>query len=258
MSESTYDSPQTIPTTDHRPYYSYRVTVCHDQIDGIINILDNYSQDYCGVMHGGDSDTAAAHFHIIMLDFDVKKVDAFRKRMTVCYNAKGNEFHAGKFMKNDFMEALTYFSHDNMGYFHKPADKWIQYISKAPAWVKHDKVRPPKDHRPRERLGDPTLTYSNLVKQALLYRTEHKMDSNSLERILDTMVQQSSWIPSRDLVSNGVPLDLHRIFQHRMGLSVYKGKWSQPHTQSEKKKEWADQPMYYHDPNLIQSDQTSI
>lgn len=245
-------------STDRPPYYSYRVTLAHSFESDVVQVLRKYSDDWCGVKHNPDADDHNPHFHFVIMDFDTKKVDAFKKAMCLKFSQKGNGFHAGKFRTNDVMEALTYFSHDPVGYLHFPHDSWQKRIIDAPKWQPHGPASRASNKRPRERLGDPTLTYSNLVKQAVLYRTNHAMDTCSLECVLDRMVSKGGWIPSRDLVTNGVPEDLHAIFASRVNGHAYKGSWSRPHEPSDRKKEWLDRPVsdararLYHDPSLIQ------
>lgn len=243
-------------SASYRPgseYYSYRVNMSIGLADTFVNVVRKYSDNYCIVAHNPDADDHNPHFHCIMLDFDKKKVDAFRKKMTVDFKATGNEFHAGRFRTNDFMEALTYFSHDPVRYWFYP-DTWAERIKDAPAWQPNAGG---SSHRgPRQRLGDPVLTYSNLVKQALLFRTSHQMDTHSLGNVLSRMVSQGSWLPSRELVSNGVPRELHELFASRIDKRVVVQDWMYPHDRSSKKMEWADQPdkraKIVHDPAVIQ------
>jgi hypothetical protein len=104
----------------------------------------------------------------------------------------------------------------------------------------------------KERLGDPVLTYSNLVKQAIKFRNEHMADCNSLQNVLSRMVHQSSWIPSRELLRNGVPRELHEIFLDRVTKRQRDYDWMKPHVPSDDKQKWLDrvdhEPIICRDP----------
>jgi len=228
-------------------YFSYRVTVGHEFVDQVCDICKKYSDDWCLVMHNPDGDDHNPHYHMIFCDFRVKGVDPAKK--VAClqkafkdkFNGKGNKFHAGKWMTNDVLQALQYFSHDPVGYRHFPAS-WADRIREAPVWEpKHG----PSNHSGprRERLGDPVLTLSNIVKQAIKFRDTHCMDTHSLQNVVSRMVCQGGWIPSRDISTNGIPRLYHDIFRGRvLGFRGFDPSQFYPHDPCERRREWLDRP----------------
>jgi hypothetical protein len=119
-------------------------------------------------------------------------------------------------------------------FYQSDQPKWKQYISDSPTFEKGlETVR-----KKREKLSDPVLTYSNLLKQAMIYRNTHMADSNSLQNVLSRMVNQSNWVPSRELVTNGVPRELHEMFVDRCNKTVRDYDWLRPHRPSDEKSKW--------------------
>jgi len=228
-------------------YYSYRLTIGHEFKDEVAAICRKYSDDWCFVMHNPDADDHNPHYHFVFMDLhqkgrDHKKhVDNLQKAFKDRFKGKGNEFHAGKWRDNDVEQALQYFSHDPVSYVHYP-DSWAPRIKDAPAWVPKDGSSGSTHRGPREKLGDPVLSYSNLVKQAVKYRATHCMDTSSLTNVLSRMVNQDSWIPSRDLLNNGVPRELHELFAARLHKRKWDPDWMYPHDRSEDKQKWLDRP----------------
>lgn len=235
-------------STNLPTYFSYRVTVGHEFVDDVASICRKYSNDWCMVLHNPDADDHNPHYHIIFCDWRLpgvdpaKKVANLQKAFKDRFNGKGNQFHAGKWMSNDPEQALQYFSHDPVRYLHMPAS-WSDRIKAAPAWVpKNGSSSGPSNSRRRERLGDPVLTLSNCIKQAVIYRHNHQMDTYSLQNVLSRMVCQSGWTISRDIESNGIPRTFHDIFRHRCGGRKPDLICFAPHDKSAKKLEWADRP----------------
>lgn len=242
---STSDPVSTSPPT----YFSYRVTIGHEFVDQVCDICKKYSDNWCFVMHNPDEDDHNPHYHFVFCDWrrpgvdHAKQVANMQKAFKDKFHGKGNAFHAGKWRDNDpYVNALQYFSHDPVGYRHFPAS-WADHIKAAPAWVpKNGSSSGPTNRGPRERLGDPTLTFTNVVKQALRYRELHCMDTCSLPNVVSRMVNQGCWIPSRDLLTNGIPRDLHDLFRCRVRKERWEPNWLLPHDRSSRKQEWLDLP----------------
>lgn len=239
-------------------YWSVRITLGHEHVDRLCTLIRHYSSDWCMVAHNPDNDEHNPHFHLVVLDFlsePKKKVMAFVKRLKETFQLGGNGGYSGKWRTNDVMEALTYFSHDPVFYKYYP-DSWDTRIKAAPAWKENGQSSRFTRGRPRERLGDPTLTFSSVLKQALKYRHAHQMDTSSLTNVLSRMVNEGGWIPSRELLTNGVPRELHELFECRVTKRKWDPDWMYPHVRSDRKQEWLDRPdrraKIIHDPNPIQ------
>lgn len=248
--ESTSDSVSTnLPT-----YFSYRLTISHEHVAQVYDICRVYSNDFCFVLHQADEAEKAPHYHFVFMSMPKKIVANMQKAFKDKYNGKGNKFHAGLSRDNDVIEALSYFSHDPVAYRYYP-DSWADRIKAAPPWIPNGPSRS-TDRRPREKLGDPILTYTNVVKQAVLYRGANNMDTSSLTNVISRMVNQGGWLPSRDLLLNGVPRDLHELFGARIHKRKWDPDWMYPHDRSEEKQKWLDRPdtraRIYPDPCLIQ------
>jgi len=221
-------------------YYQYRLTRPHTEWGVIREIITQYSPVFVVCLHMPDieeSECAKEHFHFALFGLTSRNADAMKQAIARHYNAKGNGLHAGLFRENHVRSAISYMKHDELGvFYHSGEDHWKQLINDAPVFVKglHTRGAPKK----RERLGDPTLTLSNILKQAKLFRDEHMQGTNSLQNVVSRMVNQSSWVPSRDLITNGVPREYHEMFITRCSKHEKVYDWMRPHVPSDSKQTW--------------------
>jgi len=229
--------------TDLEKYYAYRLTRPHLAWASIKPVVMKYSSDWICALHFPDeqeSDCMKEHFHFAFRDFDPKKVDAFKKYIANMYDAKGNGLHAGAWRDNHVSRAVGYMKHDErVQFYHSGQSYWDEFIETSETFEK----RPEKRARVfKEKLGDPTLTHGNLLKQALKFQQEHMCSELSLQNVLSRMVHQANWIPSRDLIRNGVPREFHEMFADRVTKSTREYAWMAPHVPSEDKARWLDRP----------------
>jgi hypothetical protein len=224
------------PTDRPDPYYQYRLTVKHSELDRVREFIESYSKDWAFCMHNPDSEDKEEHFHVVMRDFTHKTVDAFRKAVGKHFQRSGNGLHAGKFQTNHVSKAIGYFKHDpDVEIFHSGQDYWQEYIETEPAFVKSQAPKVLK-----ERQSHPVLTYANVLKQALKYRQEHKLRNELLSEIVEEMVNSHNWWPSRELLANGIPAETHQRFSDMVTNKRTRLAFWLPHERSEKKLEWAD------------------
>jgi len=239
MSLSPTDRPTDRPPTDRPdPYYQYRITVPHAELEFLLSSLRERSSDWALCTHHEDAEDKLEHFHVVMRDFDVKKVDAYKKAMCKHYSRSGNGLHAGKFQTNHVSKAIGYFKHDEHATFHHSGqDYWNEYWDTEPAFVKSNPVKVLK-----ESMSFPVLTYANVLKQALKYQREHCPRTHELSDVVEKMVHDHKWWPSRELLANGIPAQMHERFQDlQTGKRTRYAFWL-PHEPSEKKLEWQDRP----------------
>jgi hypothetical protein len=88
-----------------------------------------------------------------------------------------------------------------------------------------------------EPLSNPQLTMSNLLKQAIKYRIEKKIDSTDLGVVLRDMVSDN-WDPSRHLIRTGVPTEFYEIFHARCHQSTEPPdipEWAKPHRRKKRR-----------------------
>lgn len=219
------------------PYYQYRLTVPFASLRDVRKLLTFYSKDWALCMHKPDSEDSSEHFHMVMRDFDTKKIDAFRKAVCKHFSRQGNGLHAGKMQTgNHVSRAIGYFKHDpDCEIYHSGQPYWDDYIQNEPAFVKSEAPRVLK-----ERTNYPVLTYGNVLKQAIKYRKEHGLRTDSLSDVVEEMVNAHNWWPSRELLVNGIPAETHQRFSDMVQNKRTKLAFWLPHERSEKKLEWTD------------------
>lgn len=220
-------------------YLSYRITVDHIDVDKVKSIVTKYASEYIIWPHRGDSDIPKEHFHIIIPTQDKKLSDRLSKCFRTSYQRTGNGFHASKYFSNGVADAIAYLKHDASGDPVYEGSYWAKLISDTE--VKSFKRDTSRGTKPvREKLGDPMLTLSNLLKQCM----KHRDKETNLQLVIARM-QRDGWIPSRDLIVNGVPEEYYEIWDQRINKKdAYVATWMQPHQRSEKRKEYADVPCY--------------
>jgi len=245
MSHSPTDRPtdhSTDPTDRPDPYYQYRLTVPHAEQATVQKFIEQYSKDWAYCKHFPDEhegECKLEHFHAVFRDFVQKTVDAFKKAVSKHFARGGNCLHAGKFQDNHVSKAIGYFKHDDHAeIIHSGQSYWTEYVDTEPAFIKSGSKR----KLFKESASHPVLTYSNVLKQAAKYRTEHALKSSSLSEIVEHMVNEHNWWPSRELLTNGIPTETHQRFQDMVTAKRTKLAFWLPHERSEKKLEWADRP----------------
>jgi hypothetical protein len=242
---STVDRP-TDPTDRPPPYYQYRVTLPHAQHDEILTLVKMYSKDYAYCMHFPDTQEIGCqkeHFHLVFRDFTDDLVDSCKKRFAKHFKLAGNSFHSGKWRTNHISNAIGYFKHDEHAeIFHSGQAYWDEYVKTQPAFVKSlvPKVL-------KETMSYPQLTYANVLKQAHKYRAEYCPSSRTLSDVVEKMVTDHRWQPSRELLANGIPRGLHELFESQVSNKRPRLEFWLPHDLSDKKLEWTDKvsPGFY-------------
>lgn len=241
MSHSQNDRP-TDPTDRPDPYYQYRVTIPHERLVDLLDLIQRYSKDWCIAKHFPDDmedGCKQEHFHAVFRDFTQKTVDAFKKAVSKHFERAGNALHAGKFQDNHISKAIGYFKHDEHAEIqHSGQPYWDEYIETEPAFVKNPKTR----RVLKESQSHPVLTYANVLKQALKYRQEHALRTDLLAEVVEEMVNEHNWWPSRELLVNGIPAETHQRFRDLCTSKRTKLSFWLPHERSEKKQEWLDRP----------------
>lgn len=196
------------PPTD---YLSVRITLPHDVWYTIVSSILFDSDVYIAYPHVGTV-TQKPHWHILIPTISstaTKDGERYRKRVK---SAKlcGNESFSIKKQSNGILCGIQYCSREHTRPMVAGPDTQ-HWIDIAPSWVDRDQsvmaTKPVK-----ERLGSPTLTLSNVVKQCLKYSRQHPdrhhVETANMTEILHLMVQDG-WTPSRDILTKGIPRALH-------------------------------------------------
>lgn len=224
--------------TNHQPptdYISIRLTVPHDEWARIHRSILHDTDDYVAYPHSGKTNENP-HWHIFIGASNLRDAERYRKRVKTEFGS-GNAVFSLKFLHNGVLSAVQYGSREKT----KPmvSGAGSEWVSSAPSWVSRSELvsKPSK-----ERLGDPTLTLSNLLRQSVKFAREHMPESRSLQNVLSRMVNQHNWVPSRELIRNGVPRDFHLMFIHRMQNTSQEYQWMRPHVPTEDQLRWRERP----------------
>jgi hypothetical protein len=212
-------------------YISVRITVPHSDVEQVVKLCSDYN--YCIYMHKAGTDNE--HFHVCFPD---GKPEAIRQRLKRTWPDRGgNKFCSVKSYANGLRSFVFYCHHEGANPVFKD-QVWQGYVDeviKDGAYKKHDKTQSTGvDRKVRERLSNPQLTMSNLLRQSLKWARENDTGARDLGSVLKRMVNHG-WDPDYGLLSKGVPSEYYDIFAARMqGKSIEEQDWMKPHKRKER------------------------
>lgn len=204
-------------------YISMRITMPHDQWPLMKPAFDRYEYGYVVYPHCGTK-TNKEHFHaFIPWDGPVKEMDSLRLRMKRIFpDAKGNGFLSMKMMENPMVEAVTYGSKEKTTPWVR-GDACALLVELAPQWVPKEKVQSmipvesSGNKKPRVD-SDWQLTYANFVEVAVRHAREHpSMVGRGLKAVIQDVIKQTRWRPSKYMLTGGVPSFYEEDYQRRSG-----------------------------------------
>jgi len=222
--------PTDLPTT----YMSIRITRPHDMIDAVVKIFSDQPW-YLIYPHVGKQDENP-HFHILTPEMDKATQDSIAQRIRRAFSPlKGNALFSfsgddskSAIRTNGILSGIQYCTHEHSSptLSSETLRGWIQ---QAPEWLPRETLAMARKSKP-EKLGEPVLTLNNVVKQAIKFREQHRMETDNLATICNLMVLRHGWSVSRDIQVKGLPYHTHAIFRARLGQPVDRFDMFEPHT----------------------------
>ena len=207
-------------------YISVRVTLPHKDVDQVVKVASGYN--YCIYLHKAGTDNE--HFHVC---FPGGQPDAIRQRFKRAWPDRGgNGFICVKSFQNGLYNFVRYGHHEGAEPIFKE-ESWKSIIEEGLSYgvyKKRDKEEQSGTvKKVRERLSNPQLTRSNLLRQAVKYAREHNTGTLDLGSVLKRMVNDG-WDPDHGLWLHGATSDQYDIFAARMtGKSIEEQDWMKPH-----------------------------
>lgn len=201
--------------TDGQSYIGIRVTISHDRLDDIKSMLLHDVDEWCIYKHGGNGTTRAEHLHIAAVGGNPER---YRKRLRDNIGG-GTKVYTVKQFNNDVRSFVFYCAHESTEPIYQGSlwEERIKSVAVEGCYKKRvDDHFEPSEKRVLDR--DWTLTYTNLVPQAVLYRRKYMKGEESLKRVVESMIRHTKWRPSRDMYKNGVPPVYQRDFEFRIGV----------------------------------------
>lgn len=206
--------------TPDTPFTAYRFTLPHSQVDHV----NSFFADCHAVVALEHSEKHKEHFHVVCLTPTHPVYKSIANRIARCKWARA-QYWSKRNYKNDFVGALRYTIKD--GNYHLLGTLITQaYLSTISPWTK---CAPTVETEKREKLSDPVLTLSNVIKQAVKFRAQHYLTTNDLGEVVHLMLTHG-WIPSRDLLK-GLPSGHFDLFRIRVvpGSILERPIWCKPH-----------------------------
>lgn len=223
-------------------YLSVRVTLPHKDVEQVKTLFGDFN--YCIYMH--KSGTTNEHYHVCVPG---GKPEAIRQRLKRTWPDRGgNKFCSVKQYTNGLSGFVFYCHHEGADPVFKE-DSWkniIDDVKTNGVYKKHVQVSSGTVQKVRERLSNPQLTMSNLLKQATKWAKEHDTGARDLGTVLKRMVNHG-WDPDYGLLSKGVPTEYYEIFAARMQQkSIEEQDWMKPHKRRERLGEVPEIDTDYH------------
>lgn len=225
----SFDQQTNQPTSTN--YISARIKLPHKDVDQVVKLASDFN--YCIYMHKAGTDNE--HFHVC---FPEGKSEAIRLRIKRAWPDRGgNGFVCVKSYDNGLRSFVFYCHHEAAEPIFKE-EIWKGFVEDVKVngtYKKYDKNgKSGTVQKVRERLSNPQLTMSNILKQSIKWAREHDTGARDLGSVLKRMVN-SGWDPDYGLISKGVPSEYYDIFASRMqGKSIEEQDWMKPHKRKER------------------------
>lgn len=203
----------------------------HADVEQVVKLVSDCN--YCMYMH--KAGTTNEHFHVCIPD---GKPETIRQRLKRTWPDRGgNKFCSVKSFTNGLRSFVFYCHHEGADPVFKD-ETWraiIDEVVKDGVYKKHGVPESSGTvKKVRERLSNPQLTMSNLLRQSIKWAREHDQGARDLGTVLKRMVNDG-WDPDYGLMSKGVPSEYYDIFASRMqGRIVEEQDWMKPHKRKER------------------------
>lgn len=185
-------------------YISVRVTT-NDR-----NLVFDVCKGCSCVIAEEHSKEGVQHYHIVIAYHD--NYETVGKRLCRLKLGK-NKYWRKKNHGGDFMKAIAYTV--------KCGEYWCrqgfqQYVDESPEWIPHDEYAPlGADGKDNARHWQ--LSYSNLLKVAYNHRKRNELESDRLSDILAHLAREDQWIPTPQMLKQGLDKWYHDQFTWMCG-----------------------------------------
>lgn len=201
--------------TNQPTYISLRLTIPHSDVSILYDKIIHDVDEWCVYKHGGSNTGIAEHVHVAIVGGNCERI---RKRLRDNIGG-GNKVYSVKQFTNDVRGFVFYCSHEGSIPDFK-GDKWPVYIQEIQEGGGYQK-RKMTDHfvvkDKKEVVRSWTLTYTNLVLQAVAHHKRYRLDTDSLKKVVLHMWKNTNWAPSRDVRKNGIGRTYQMEFEMRIG-----------------------------------------
>jgi len=215
--------PACLPADSDWPtdYASVRITVAHVDVRVMLTQVFEGIEYIC-YKHKGQK-TKKEHVHVIVTD--LTKDNTIRKRLAK-NGYKGNQTFSFKVFHNGLLAGIRYCAKEGTAPF--VVGDFERAIAAAPKW-EHKQTRlesyaERKSATKNDR--DWSLTYSNLVPQAVLHAQSNNLTEHSLKHVVRDMMEKTKWKPCHQMYKCGVSPVYEEDFKVRVGREkTYEMKW---------------------------------
>lgn len=209
MGHGTWDIPKN--------WVSYRLTaVSLDQVS------DVFKGTCCAI---GDelSVKGVRHFHVIVAGDDM--FDTIRKRIQRLKLKSSDNW--SKRNSGTFLGGVAYTVKCGDYYTRKG---FHNYVDMASEWVFHSDFVEDVDKKDTDK--DWMLTWNNLLTVAMNWRNKKDLKTNNLSDVLAHLSEHSKWIPSPQMLKNGLDPWYHKMFEYRCTKTGKPPPWWEPRVEA--------------------------
>lgn len=200
---------------EHAPnhYLSVRLTVPHNVWDRVEADVLKDIPIYISYPHMGSSNENP-HFHILIPNYD--NTECIRKRIKSKFGeyGSGNGLYSIKSQSNGILSGIQYAGHENtLPYF--KGDQVEEWIRDAPKWVEEPKTVQMKIGEKRKAVHEDhyrEITFRNMLKVAFRHRTDRKLTTTSLAKVLESM-HTCNWFLNVAVLRAGIPSTYFEEFE---------------------------------------------
>ena len=163
--------------------------------------------------------------------------ERYRKRFLKYYpHCRGNRGNSAKLYSNGVRSFVFYCHHEGADPIYKgDYQAVIDEVVANGVYKKYDKEESGTTKKIREKLANPQLTLSNLLRQAKKYREEQQLTTIDLGKVVLHMVN-NGWDAAQTLKRQGIPTEDYEIFAARcQKKNLEEQDWMKPHKRGERK-----------------------
>lgn len=212
-----WDKGQLGQVTAPQNWVSYRVTV--DSADVVYDAFRNVKT----VIAKEISKSGVQHYHIVVEGHD--DYDVVRKRLI---RAKlGTNKTWSKKNNGEFFKAVAYTIKCGDYVTRKGFHEYTDYVEKNCPW-KFENVLSEVPSEERDTDKDWMLTYNNLLRVAHNYARKKNLKTDDLGNVLAHMTEHTRWIPSPQMMKNGLDPWYFKMYKFRCGSELTVPDWWTP------------------------------
>lgn len=189
---------------------AWRITVGRSEEAAVLAAFEGYE----AIVGFEVSKAGQEHVHVLTVNEQEQDVDTIRKRIKAL-PLEGKPGYWSKKNYKDYVFGVSYTVKQND---HRSIGKWFSkelIDACVDAYGRKTKVQA-EELKCKDTDRDWQLTYTNLVRVCLNFAKENNLKTDDMKVVLKHLTHKTRWIPSAQMLKNGIDPWYFEIFKHRI------------------------------------------